>query len=74
MAKVIDTPADEPGASQGKYELGVSRPPLEVLDLPTPEAERDLLRILLHQLRVGHVLRQPLDRPLMPRRARDGAC
>ncbi len=37
MAKVIDTPADEPGASQGTYELGVSRPPLEVLDLPTPE-------------------------------------
>ena len=24
MAKVIDTPADEPGASQGKYELGVN--------------------------------------------------
>lgn len=36
MAKVIDTPG-EPGTSQGTYPLGVSRPPLEVLDLPTPE-------------------------------------
>ncbi len=37
MAKVIDRPDEGSGTGKGTYALGVSRPPLEVLDLPTPE-------------------------------------